>query len=265
MRHSDLIPNLNLHDYNPVAFGYESCSPGHYYGPAVRSYWLLHYVSSGKGIFVREGETHILKKGDLFIIPPFIETYYEADQNTPWNYVWIGFTTKNPPAPSFETPVIHCPEAATLFEEMKLCGKKNKGKAEFLVAKLWELISLLSEETETKPDYVEQSIQYMKNEYMNSISISELANNLRIDRSYFSNIFKEQIGISPMKYLSNLRLSIAAELMVKNDTSPTTAALSCGYSDIYHFSKAFKKEFGVSPRNYIEQNKKTTPKKQSKS
>ena len=142
MRHTDLIPDLNLYDYNPVVFGFESCVPRHFYGPAVRSYWLLHYVSSGKGTFRREGKSHSLKKGDLFVIPPYVETYYEADQTDPWNYVWIGFTTKNEISSCFLSPVIHCPETEHVFEEMKLCVKKSKGKTEFLVAKLWELIRM---------------------------------------------------------------------------------------------------------------------------
>lgn len=256
MRHSELIADLKLYDYNPVNFGYEACESGHNYGPAVRTHWLLHYVISGKGFFEKNSEKHCLNKGDLFIIRPFEETYYEADKKDPWSYIWLGFTTKGQIFSPFLSPVIHCPEAEHVFEEMKLCTRKRKGKSEFLVAKLWELISVLSEETETQSGYVEQAIQFMKSEYMNSITISDLALHLGIDRSYFSSIFKEQIGVSPGKYLSNLRLTYAAELLTKHGKSPTTAAFSCGYADIYHFSKAFKKEFGLSPRAYKDMHKK---------
>ena len=257
MRHSELIDDLHLYDYNPINFGYEACESGHSYGPAVRTYWLLHFVSSGKGFFERNGEKHFLSKGDLFIIPPLEETYYEADQADPWTYTWIGFTTKREIFSGFRASVIHCPEAEHLFEEMKLCSRKSKGKTEFLVAKLWELIFILSSDAEVQIGYVEKAIQYMKSEYMNSITISELATHLGIDRSYFSAIFKEQIGLPPGKYLTNLRLTYAAELLSKHGMSPTTAAFSCGYADIYHFSKAFKKEFGISPRAYKVQYKKT--------
>ena len=256
MRHNEILHDIAFSDYVPVTFGYEKCKAKHSYGPAVRSYWLLHYVVSGKGIFERDGEIHSVSMGEIFVIPPFLETYYEADLTEPWSYIWLGFTAKGNVAPSLSSPVLHCPEAQHIFEEMKLCSKKQNGKSEFLLAKLWELFSILSEEKKESISYVETAIRYMKSEYMNPISISELAHRLGIDRSYFSYLFKSEIGISPAKFLSNLRLSNASELLIKHGTSPTTAALSCGYSDIYHFSKAFKKHFGLSPRAYVEKHKK---------
>lgn len=256
MRHSEILTDLKLYDLNPVIFGHEDCKPLHSYGPAVRSHWLLHYVVSGKGFFTREGVTYKVKKGSLFVIPPYIETFYEADSEDPWTYIWIGFTTKNEVPSCFLSPITHCPEAEIIFDEMRQCSKKSKGKEAFLLAKLWELVSCLSEDEKSQIGYVDKAIQCMKNEYMNPLSISDIANRFGLDRSYFSNLFKAETGISPGKYLTNIRLSTAAEFLVKHGTSPTVAALSCGFADIYHFSKAFKKHYGLSPRAYKEQYKK---------
>lgn len=256
MRHNEILSDLKLIDLNPVTFGFENCKPKHSYGPAVRSYWLLHFITSGKGTFTREKKSYQISSGEIFIIPPYLETYYEADEFDPWNYIWIGFQAKEEFTDCFQSPTVRCPEAKQIFEEMKLCSKKSKGKTEFILAKLWELISLLSDDRETKTSYVETALQCMKSEYMTSLSVAEVSRRLGLDRSYFSNLFKDEIGISPGKYLNTLRLSNAAELMTKHGTTPTTAALSCGFSDIYHFSKAFKKHFGLSPRAYCERYKK---------
>lgn len=218
----------------------------------------MHYVVSGKGYFTREGNKYEIKKGSVFVIPPYLETYYEADESDPWEYIWIGFTVGGKAADCFNSPILHCPETEHVFKEMKLCGKKSQGKVEFLLAKLWELISILSESEKSTVGYVETAIQYMKSEYMNPISIAELAERLNLDRSYFSNLFKAEMGISPGKYLTDFRLSNAAELLTRHGTSPSVAATSCGFSDIYHFSKAFKKHFGLSPRAYKEQYKKNS-------
>jgi len=48
------------------------------------------------------------------------------------------------------------------------------------------------------------------------------------------------------------RLQTAADLMIKPGKTPSVAASSVGYTDIYNFSKAFKKKYGLSPRKYIE-------------
>ena len=81
------IVNEHLPGLNPVQFGSERCAPSHAFGPAVRTHWLLHYVISGQGRFTREGETHPVHAGNIFVIPPYLETYYQADAQTPWHYV----------------------------------------------------------------------------------------------------------------------------------------------------------------------------------
>ena len=80
MQVSEIVINENYRDISPMQFGYEACFPSHYFGPAVREYWLLHYVVSGRGIFGREGKVHKLKAGDIFVIPPFLKTFNKADE-----------------------------------------------------------------------------------------------------------------------------------------------------------------------------------------
>lgn len=72
------IVNEHLPGLNPVQFGSERCAPSHAFGPAVRTHWLLHYVISGQGRFTREGETHPVHAGNIFVIPPYLETYYRG-------------------------------------------------------------------------------------------------------------------------------------------------------------------------------------------
>lgn len=88
--------------YNPgtglsvrIFCGKENCEPGHSFGPAVRPHYLLHVVLDGKGFYRKNGVTYSLHKGDAFLIPPMESTYYEADQEDPWTYAWVGFDGKN--------------------------------------------------------------------------------------------------------------------------------------------------------------------------
>lgn len=246
----EIVIDQHYKGYNPVQFGSESCDPGHSFGPSVRRHWLLHYVVYGFGIFEREGVRYSVKPGDIFVIPPYEETYYEADEKNPWRYIWIGFTTQEAVPAALENAVVHCPEAGIVFEDMLRCGKMENGRSAFLCAKIWELFSILLEEGGPCAGYVEKAISYMNAEYINDITVRQIAERLGLNRSYFSGLFSRQMGVSPQKYLIHLRLERAAELLTVYGESPATAGFSVGYPDIYHFSKVFKQHFGVSPRRY---------------
>ena len=49
--------NKTFQDLNPLFVGYEYCEPGHCFGPAVREYYLLHYIMAGKGSYFVEGRS----------------------------------------------------------------------------------------------------------------------------------------------------------------------------------------------------------------
>lgn len=252
--HTEIIVNCNLSGINPVQFGYEQCKPSHHYGPAVRTHWLLHYVVSGFGKFTRNSKVYNIGPGDIFVIEPYIETYYEADAGTPWEYTWIGFTAQTPLPELLSNAVISCPEAGAVFDEMRLCKSYDSGKSAYLCGCLWKLMGIFLERGKLKPDYVDKALSCIHSEYGNGITVQGIADRLKLDRSYLSSIFTKRMGVAPGVYLRTYRLNRAAELMTVHGEKPSTAAYSVGFDDIFHFSKSFKKHFGVSPREYIANN-----------
>lgn len=249
MHYNVIVIDQQFHGLNPMQFGHENCAPLHDFGPAVRTHWLLHYVVSGFGTFTREGVTYDVGPGEIFVISPYMETYYQADEKHPWKYIWIGFTTEEIPE-VFLQPVISCPNVGNIFHEMLSCSKLENGRSAYLSSCLWKLVSLLSEQGRSTSNYVDMALNHMNSQYANGITIQQVADSIGINRKYFCSLFSKQVGISPSEYLIHLRLNKAAELMTTYKQSPTIAAMSVGYNDIYHFSKIFKKHFGVSPREY---------------
>ncbi len=251
MHHVEIITDEGYSGLNPVQFGFEDCKRSHAFGPAVRTYWLFHFVVSGFGFFERNNQAYRIGPGEMFVIPPFEETYYEADSENPWSYIWIGFTTHSP-LPIVLPDTIRCPEALKIFNNMKKCREMDNGKSAFLSGKLWELFSFFLEQESPSENYIEKALDCIHSEYMTSLTIDGLAQRLNLDRSYFSTLFKQTMGISPKQYLLNYRMNIAASLILDNKKSISVAAASVGYADIFNFSKMFKHHFGMSPTRYAE-------------
>lgn len=90
-KHSVWLSNregLGLAVYN---CGFQRCSPGHTWGPAVRDHFLIHYITSGKGVYDSGSGKYSLSAGDGFLVVPNRLITYWADQSDPWEYYWVGF------------------------------------------------------------------------------------------------------------------------------------------------------------------------------
>jgi len=253
MMYSIFVKDEGFSDLNPVLFGYEDCEKSHAFGPAVRTYWLIHFVVSGYGNFKIEDREYRVNPGEMFVIPPHIETYYEADSENPWNYIFIGFTADEKITQTLPD-IIKRPEAEKIFNSMKKCENFSDGRSSYLCARLWDLFAILPSRKSSKYDYVDEALEFIHSEYMTDISVEEIANRLNLDRTYFSVIFKKKVGISPKQYLLKYRMNIATTLLADN-LSVSVVARSVGYSDLYIFSKMFKRHFGVSPTEYAKRQK----------
>jgi len=91
--------------------------------------------------------------------------------------------------------------------------------------------------------------------------VYEIAQACHINESYLSRFFKKHAKISPLKFLTNLKINYAKNLLVHGGMSVKAAANEVGFHDSYHFSKVFKNVCGMSPKKYAEQKRKALAKK----
>jgi AraC-like DNA-binding protein len=250
-----MLINKGFKDINPLICGEEICDSGHSFGPASRKYYLLHYVLSGKGIFRTKEKEYAVSKGQIFVIRPFEITYYKADVEDPWHYCWIGFESSLDLSEMLYEDILTVPECEHIFLASKNCVYLETTKELYICGNIFELLSLIHENKSVADSsvskYVLKAKNYIESNYVDALSVSMISNYLNLDRSYFSTIFKKNIGKSPQQYIVDFRLEKAAELITLHGYKPGEAALSSGYHDIFNFSKMFKKKYGVSPKNYL--------------
>ncbi|WP_256975857.1 AraC family transcriptional regulator [Paenibacillus sp. MY03] len=83
-----------------------------------------------------------------------------------------------------------------------------------------------------------------------SVSVADMAKRANLSISRFNELFKAQYGMTPHRYLLDMRVSHACELLRETPLSQETIADYCGFSDIHHFSKMFRSRMRMSPGEY---------------
>lgn len=91
---------------------------------------------------------------------------------------------------------------------------------------------------------------YIDRNFINDISVGNIAKRFNINPTYFSTIFKQQMGISFTEYLRNVRIEKACELLENSDMSTELIASSIGFNDVFYFYRVFKKVRGKTPTEY---------------
>jgi transcriptional regulator GlxA family with amidase domain len=88
-----------------------------------------------------------------------------------------------------------------------------------------------------------------------SVSLTQVAMAAHLSVRQLSQLFKEQLGLTPLNYLREQRMKQALALLTQSNLPITTIATSVGYQNLSAFSDRFNKHFGRSPRNYRQYDK----------
>ena len=267
---SEIFLDLQLYQ-----FGWEQCAPLHSFGPFVRNHYLFHYVISGRGWLDSHDQNDVTHKYRLgenqgFLICPGQVNTYCAHETDPWKYVWLEFDGLR---------AAECLESAGLGQSQPIYTAEGGGEAlcghmlyisdhpdasplhlvGHLCLFLDELIQTSSTRRENKTGplrdfYIQEAVTFIQQNYQHGITVEEIADACKLNRSYFSKLFKEVIGCTPQEFIIRLRLTKAAEQMRMTGDPIGDIARRCGYPNQLHFSQAFKKRYGLPPREWRKEN-----------
>ena len=252
-----------------VHCGWMACEKGHIYGPAIRDHYLIHYIESGCGQFIRGEERISLGAGDCFLIYPEEITTYQASKNDPWKYYWVGFDGAiakrilNMTTLTKKDSTFYCVEEKEVIiaciKEMYACAKLPNGG---MVKALGLLMELLSHVVDSCPiekkatigsaqrEYLRKALVYIQENYSATISVSNIAQQIGIDRSYLYRIFSEQFNVGVVEYINQMRLEEVCRMLAETDKSISQIAMDTGFSSSSHMSYKFKQAKKETPSSY---------------
>lgn len=268
-----VFPSENFVDLGLYQFGWEQCDPSHSFGPAARNHYLFHYCLSGTGTLLAQDSRKIshsfqIKSGQGFMLFPNQICTYIADQELPWEYVWLEFdglraketielTGLKPEQPVYKARFKDISE--TMKEEMLYIVNHKEESPFHLIGHLYLFIdSLVRSSTSTQVGkgnslrdfYIKEAFSFIEQNFQNDISVEDIAASCGLNRSYFGKIFHENMGKTPQEFLISYRMTKAAELLKLTGLSIADIGNAVGYPNQLHFSRAFKNVYNISPRQW---------------
>ncbi|MGT2910624.1 AraC family transcriptional regulator [Streptococcus cameli] len=254
-------------------YGYEACSSLYSFGPAIRENYVLHYIEKGKGYFHYQNKVVTLQEGDLFLLKPNEVTFYQADEANPWAYFWIGLSgnkakdyfslshiqedaylinTTQQVTGSIGQEIINLLQTAESKEHSTQNHLELLGHAYQILYLLSDLAPNKSKVELTQTEEICLECRHIIDKHYNldGLSISNIADELSVNRSYLTTSFKKLYHISPKDYLLQTRMKRAKQLLEATDEAIKVISYSVGYRDPLYFSKAFKDFYKQSPSQF---------------
>ncbi len=225
--------------------------------------YYLMYITGGELNVDTPCGTKTVSAGDAVIFPPRYKYRYSYDgKGEPLSYMWVHFTGSHALYYLCETgfdslPAIRESRSCDTrviagFREMFDIFSKGEELYEHSLAATLIRILVALGKTDEKETPIARSLAYINASYTEDIRIPSLAAMDNLSNSRYHTLFTKATGRSPRKYITELRMRHAAELLRTTDLSVKQIGLIVGYPDPHFFSKMFKNNMGVPPLEYRE-------------
>lgn len=201
------------------------------------------------------------EKGTLRYLPKGAHEIYEVKRHQFGDCIDIFFDTDLPLSEEdFCINMQNNVSVQALFKKAaSLWLSKSEGYYHKCISILYEIIAELENQSyapENKFKTIEPAINYINENFLkDKISIEHLAEISNISQSYLKKLFVKRFGITPIKYVIQLKINYAADLLKTGIYTVSQVAEICGYNNVYFFSRQFKEYMGITPTQTINNHK----------
>lgn len=254
-------------DLNIINYGAIEMQPGQEIVNDVFLHNCIYYIVEGRVRFNLNGKYYDVVKDELFLSPASYSSGFICDEGCKSVVYWVSFWGLKAKEYldianlTVYRPLYVCSDD-TLYKHMKTlveeCGGYHAGGALKATGCLYMILAdlasssgrKLTDRQQQKALYAQKAVEFIRTNYMNDISVGDISRHVALNRTYFSSLFKEVIGISPIDYLIKYRIDQSIILMVNPLLSISDIATLVGFSDLVSFSIRFKSLTLRAPSDY---------------
>ena len=226
------------------------------------------YVAGGAGEAILEGKKFRLAPGDLVVVNPGTLHEERSDAKAPLRLIFLAirdFAVPGLPAGCLSQEkyrVLSCGEyrykmdiyLRELLQEtssqIEFYQEISQGLVSALLVLVMRLIRINPEDEAALSQECQKIKEYLDQNFTSPITLDSLSETVYISKHYLSHLFKEQTGISPIKYLTLKRMEKACELLAETELPVSEVSKAVGYENPLYFSQVFKRIYGISPVKY---------------
>lgn len=237
------------------------------YRPRGREDYQLIYIASGQVHFFFDNTETIVTAGHMVLYRPGEIQYYVAySEESPESY-WVHFTGYDVEKlvdffpRNGSASILSCgisPHYQEIYQQMIRELQLFRPEFSNFLALLFQqlLVQVKRHITESSAKNsrmsheIQQAILYFNENMTSDIVIADYAKKHHMSISWFIQNFRQQVGISPLKYLTTLKINRAKEFLESDEYTISEICSIIGYKDPLYFSKLFKKATGLSPSEY---------------
>jgi AraC-like DNA-binding protein len=222
----------------------------------------LYCVLAGQGMIQGDGGRIILEPGYIYLIPGQYKFLYGCPESM--RLLWVHFQLEFLPGMDIfqrcRTEFSHSACRADTENFKYLISLFHNSSPRKSVEQHAVVLKLLQpfipdelEKIYPAPENVEvlkPALEFLNKNFTRTFSLRETAKAVKLNPAYMSDIFRRTFGISPSRYLMNLRLRNAQNLLLTTDRRVSDIAAECGFDDPLYFSRVFRKKYHLSPRQF---------------
>lgn len=225
----------------------------------IDSHWVLYAIEDGECYYEISDFHGYGTFGDIIICPPNILLKRKMIMPLSFHVIKFSLPENLQHFPVGKISINDVKRLNNTYHYLRLFSfNQNKFILQWKASLIADILNLHNIETNfhndlknvTDDTLIYQALAYLNKHAYNKVKIKEVSSQLGLSSVQFTRRFEASVGITPIEYVTSLRLKRAQVLLLKTNLTLDDIAAKCGYDNGFYLSRVFSKKIKMTPSEY---------------